>query len=584
MPTNTFNQDVSKAGGSVIPTEPVQNVGNNVGSFTQAPATPTQPVDISTLSGATPFKLPSAPVTPNYDISSLPSISALLNPAPTSAQDKQSQLETQLEGDTAKLGTQTAAQTTAEDAAARSLGATNGLSDFNTQLTDINNQIQSLQKESQAIPLQLQQAATGRGVTADALNTQQTGLLRQNSIKALGLSAVAQTLQGNIASAQQTASRAVDLQFAPVQAEIDYLKQAIADNQDNLSREDKQRSDELQVQLQERQRVLDQQKDDRSTAIAMAAAAIKNYPNDPGAQYAARQALEAPDLQTAFSLVGKYQAEPVQQTIAGALGSASNDPSTLDPNSQSILAQTGLSVPAFNYLTQGTSALSRLSAADRQAVFDEAQKYLNKNGIDLSTFQSQYQAYTDVLQKNIARANQTSTFAGEVTGTVDQFVQDIGNDFGNIKAANVANLFAKGQTNDPTVQRYAFDLQTMQNDLAGYYAASRGASSPDDADLRAAASVITNGINANSALAFKQAIAANEAKVTNVVNQSVDTAHKQVWSLFGVGDKYQSAAPSSADTVIVVGPDGQQYSLPKAQLADAFKQGYTLPAAPMDHI
>lgn len=229
--------------------------------------------------------------------------------------------------------------------------------------------------------------------------------------------------------------------------------------------------------------------------------------------------------------------------------SVAND-QPIDPTSHSILAQTGLSVPAFNFLTQGTTALTRMTAAQRQQYMNEAQKFLNTNGVDISTFQSRYKAYNDVLQKNIERANNTQIFGQEVSGTVDQFVQDVGKDFGNLKVKNVAKLFAGGQFNDPTVQKYAFNLQTMQNDLAGYYAASRGASSPSDADMRDAAKVITNGLNAKSATAFKDSINTNEGKVTGVVNRAADTANKAVWDLFGVGGNYKSpntpTAPSAA--------------------------------------
>lgn len=213
-----------------------------------------------------------------------------------------------------------------------------------------------------------------------------------------------------------------------------------------------------------------------------------------------------------------------------------------------ITQATGLSLQAFNYLTQGTSSLSRLSAAQRNQIMSEANNFLNKNGIDISTFQSQYKAYNDVLQKNIERANNTQIFAGEITGTADQFITDVGNEFSNLKPVAVADLLLKGQTNDKTAQKYAFDLQTLQNDLAGYYAASRGASQPDDSDLRAASNVITNGLSGQGAQAFKESIQDNEQKVTNVVNQGVNTAQKQVWGLFGVGGQYQPkvADPSAA--------------------------------------
>lgn len=378
----------------------------------QTPFTsPSPSVDVSAMTGATPFTLPPAPTTPNYDISSLPSIASLLNPTPTAAQNKQDTLESQLETDTAKLGTKTAAQTTAEDTAARALGATTGLSDFNTQLTDINNQVQTLAKENAAIPLQLQENATGRGITTTALNTQQTGLIRQNTIKALGLSAIAQTLQGNIASAQATATRAVDLQFAPVQAEIDYLKQALEDNKDNLDREDKQRANQLQVALQDRQAQLDQQKDDRNTVIAMASAAMKNNPNDPAAQYAAQQALQAPDLATAFQLVGKYQTDLVQQALDAKLKNAQIESA------------------------YASAAASRASAAKTNA---EAQQITGQSGTTAETYNAR-QDTINLVNTILGDKNMKFAFGGY---TLDPFTYIPGNASQPVKN-QVAQLIAQ---------------------------------------------------------------------------------------------------------------------------------------------
>lgn len=237
-----------------------------------------------------------------------------------------------------------------------------------------------------------------------------------------------------------------------------------------------------------------------------------------------------------------------------------NDPTAtaaLDPNSQSILAQTGLSVAAFNYLTQGTAALSRLSANDRKAIQAEASAFLNKNGLDYSTFQSQYKAQNAVVQSNIERAANTKVFGGEVSGTTKQFISDVGDDISNLKPAAVAQLFATGQTNNATAQKYAFDLQTMQNDLAGYYAASRGASSPDDADMSAAANVITNGLSGKGAKAFQESIDTNQTKVANVVNESVTNAQKAIWGQFGVGDKYNPSASTANGSGISAGKGTQ---------------------------
>jgi hypothetical protein len=327
----------------------------------------------------------------------------------------------------------------------------------------------------------------------------------------------------------------------------------------------------------------------KSTNLADAYKAAAPYLTDPtttASQYNAYVAQAKAAGQTPLSagaFLAKQSASDAYSkayaTAAGAAaGAASLTPTTDvvtpiglggDSNGGSLLAQTGLSIGAYNYLTQGTASMSRMPAAQRTAIMNEAQNWLNKNRIDISTFPSQYKAYNEVVQNNIARANNTTIAANEISGTVDQFLKDITpTDFPHknilgggltsasgglptLRPAVILDLMAGKQVNNPTAQKYAFDIQTMANDLAGYFAASRsvGASgtvpTPDDADKAAAAAVISDGLNGGSAQAFKDSINSNEKKVTGVVNSAVTNAQKQVWSLFGVGDKY--AAPVSAE-------------------------------------
>lgn len=283
-------------------------------------------------------------------------------------------------------------------------------------------------------------------------------------------------------------------------------------------------------------------------------------------------------LDSAKAYNNAYGAEAGKAAADNAMGVGDTTSGTTpDATAGGITGATGLSLQAFNYLTQGTTSMSRMPVAQRNQIMKEANDFLNKNGIDISTFQSQYKAYNDVLQSNLARANNTKIFAGEITGTVDQFVNDIGNNFSSLKAANVVRLLAGEQVNDPTVQKYAFDLQTMQNDLAGYYAASRtGAANatPDDSDKRAAAAVILNGINGKSAAAFKQSIMDNEQKVTNVVSKAANDAQKQVWDLFGVGGQYKpkAAQVNPKDAV-------DEYVKENPDKVDTISKLYTVPGA-----
>lgn len=290
----------------------------------------------------------------------------------------------------------------------------------------------------------------------------------------------------------------------------------------------------------------------------------------------------------------QLQIDKLQQDIsAGNLPATTNpDGTPIDPNNQSILAQTGLSLPAFYALTGQSSNLPR-DAATRKKAFAEAQSWANQKGIDISTLASQYKAQNDVLQKNIARAANTKVFAGEVAGSADALINVIdqkdlsGGVMGGIfgigafKPTNLVALASGKQVNDKLTQKYATQLQAMTNDYAGYLAASRGANSPEMADIQDAANTIANGLNSGSTQAFKEAIQANEQKVQSVVDRAVNDAQKSVWNMFGVGDKFQGSKASSVidlssttfNGLTATGPWGT-LTFPDQKSLDAFKKDH----------
>lgn len=221
------------------------------------------------------------------------------------------------------------------------------------------------------------------------------------------------------------------------------------------------------------------------------------------------------------------------------------NPQTGNTN-QSILVHTGLSVPAFNYLTQGTASLSRLSEATRRQIINEAGNFLNKNGIDYSTFQSRFKASNEVLEKNVARFNNVQIAEGELKGTIENLTmasQEAG--LNDVRAYNAAKKWIKGQFNDADVQKYAFHLNQLKSELAYYNAASMGRNSTDVIDINEAEKVLQQGIAAGSLSGLQSALERSVEKMGITLKSSVDRANKQVWDLFGVGSKYQPTASAS---------------------------------------
>lgn len=249
----------------MVPTNPTEEqLAARTGAITPESLQPVQPLQTPT----TPYQEPQ----PDQYAAAIQA----MNPAdfmaqldaPSATQTQQDDISNQLLSSIQKLGGQGAFQAQKEKEL--------GLDVSRQQLTDVTSQLMALQNEAKAIPLQVQQDAQGRGVTAGGIQPIQTAALRNNAIKSLGLQSVAATLQGNIALAQQQADKAVELEFAPERTRLEYLSKAYEMNRDRLQREDGRRAQKLEIMLSERSRLLQQAQEDRKIVFGWAAEAAKN--------------------------------------------------------------------------------------------------------------------------------------------------------------------------------------------------------------------------------------------------------------------------------------------------------------------
>ena len=568
---NTTPDNIFEYGGNVL---------NTAGGIV-APVAPTARTlngNILNPSVSTPSGLSAVSAgSPPPDVSNLPTSYQLTGPE-TNAQS----MSDQLEALNNELVGKSAATTAAQNAA--------GLPALNQQQSDLSAQLAQLKAAASAIPSAYQNWATGRGVTAAGLEPLQSAATRNNSVQALSISAMLDATNGLIASANDKVKQVIDAKYGPIQEQIDAATanlKLIQNSPDYTQSEKAQAQAQLDAQ-NAKQAALDKAKTNQANIYNVALEAAKN-----GADAATLQKIQnAKTPEEAMANAGGFLktkqnnqvvtlkngntvivdpstgsvvknlggAPPPGLDLANLIGTPALDSTTAQSagtgKSGDILSATGLSLPVFNYLTQGTGALSRMSATDRAAVMAAATAYAKNNGVDVSTLQSQYKAYNDVLQKNIERANNTSIFANEVSGSADALLSVIdpsvlGKTGGILgigqhtwTAANIVALAAGQQINDPIATKYAVQLQAVTNDLAGYFAASRGANIPENVDIQDAADVISKGLNSGSIQAFKDAIQTNEQKVNKVVNDAVSRSQKQVWGLFGVGDQYQSNSQS----------------------------------------
>lgn len=186
------------------------------------------------------------------------------------------------------------------------LEAEAGLGEQRTELQGVIGQLQGLSKEAQAIPLQIQQEFAGRGATRAGVAPIQTARLRENAIKSLGLSAIGQTLQGNISLAQSSIQQALDAEFEPEERKLATLQQLYTFNRDALERTDKKRADQLNLVISERNRQLELDRLDKEEIFNIGLIAQQNGAPTNVVQ----QAFESGNREEALGVIGQYIQDP----------------------------------------------------------------------------------------------------------------------------------------------------------------------------------------------------------------------------------------------------------------------------------
>jgi len=181
------------------------------------------------------------------------------------------------------------------------------------QLQEINLQI--AQRSGEFDKLAISKEGQGRGIVSPIVSGQQAVIRRQQAIEIGALASVSQAMQGNIALAQQTAQRTVDLEFQDREQEIDNLKTQLELNRDTLTREDRKRTQQLDIVLNERSRLLQEEKSDREQVFNIGLTAQKYGADAKTAQ----SILEAKTPEEALLNAGSFLQDPrVQQELINA--------------------------------------------------------------------------------------------------------------------------------------------------------------------------------------------------------------------------------------------------------------------------
>lgn len=249
----------------------------------------------------------------------------------------------------------------------------------------------------------------------------------------------------------------------------------------------------------------------------------------------------------------------------------------VDPTSQSILAQTGLSYPAFAVLTGQASQLPR-DAATRRAAMAEASAWSRKKGVDVATLSSQFKAQNEVLAKNIWRLNNTQIMEQEILGTVQNLQGLVDPKDAALRIGQVLKIWAGQEVNDEKAQQYAFHLGQVRNELAAYFAAAQGRTGGDITlqDKHEAETAIKNGIAAGSLKGLATAVENSTAKMKPIMEGSVARARNAVWKLFGVtppGAKLGTGGQPQAASAPAGAPPTQRPAVGTVEDGYRFKGG-----------
>lgn len=136
-----------------------------------------------------------------------------------------------------------------------------------TQLADLNAQAQSLQREAQAIPIQVENESMGRGRTAAGVAPIQTARLRDNALRALSIaqqsdvaSAALTGSQIRLQAAKDKAQQMVDLKYKPIEDALAIKKEQYELNKDVLASVDKKRTEALSAAIKKEERELEEKK------------------------------------------------------------------------------------------------------------------------------------------------------------------------------------------------------------------------------------------------------------------------------------------------------------------------------------
>lgn len=140
-------------------------------------------------------------------------------------------------------------------------------------VNDLRTKLAAAQAKFQNAAQGTETAGINSGTPSVIYQGQQAAIQRQGAVEVGALAAQVQAAQGNYDAAEHLAEQTANLQFQDAQRKIDNLKSFIDLNQNGLSSAEKVAMSKMQAQATQKQQELDQQKEARTTALALGVSA-----------------------------------------------------------------------------------------------------------------------------------------------------------------------------------------------------------------------------------------------------------------------------------------------------------------------
>src|SRR3990167_253731 len=196
----------------------------------------------------------------------------------TTAQKEINILLASIGGDYATMGNQTAAR--------QGLEAGQGIPQINQQLSELYAKDAGYQADLSGIASQqLQGTAAQQGTATSELGRRvdlkdlnyKAVIAQQNiNIQRATNTAVASALQGKLSLAQDYVQKALDAQFKPLEAKLEYQKLLLNNAYSQMDKAEQKKADALRIQLDERSRLLTQQQADQKSVYSVMMEAAQN--------------------------------------------------------------------------------------------------------------------------------------------------------------------------------------------------------------------------------------------------------------------------------------------------------------------